>query len=149
MREVDEVDSSYYHSRASLERDLLLIVENCKRYNEAGSELVREAEKLQEATSSLVARCFDGFSIPEVTFSPLAVDTRLDAAVDRVISWLEATLRSFEVPASLRPLVLDQNDKIALCKRPLFLSTMREKQSLHFYAALSELFVGLREAVDA
>ena len=132
MGERDGIHCSYYHSRAALERDLLLIVENCERYNEPGSELVRQAQQLRETSLARVARCFDGVDVPEVSFSPLGVDTRLDTAVNHVIAWLETTLQ---------PLLLEQKTAIVLCKRPLFLSDLRAKCSLHFYRALSELFV--------
>ena len=58
-----------------------------------------------------------------------------------MIAWLETTLQPFAAPESLQPLLLEQKTTIVLCKRPLFLSDLRAKCSLHFYRALSELFV--------
>ena len=62
----------------------------------------------------------------------------------RVLQYFLAVAREQSIvraAESLQPLLLEQKTAIVLCKRPLFLSDLRAKCSLHFYRALSELFV--------
>lgn len=162
------VTISYYHSRTALEFDLQQITSNCREYNDSGSELVAQAEQLQQVVMQIIDECFteretmgetvsNEVSFPTLPFpSSTASQSSQHESVDTpeqnislpppfiqsALSWLQEQVQVHQLtpPSSLPCYLINHADAINTCQRPLLLPALLEKQAMQYYQSATEVF---------
>ena len=97
------------------------------------------SEQLLETTMKAVAECF-----ASVNDNPLSFEV-IDSTVTFMITWLQEYCEPIKdrISSSLPPYIINLASKLAICQRPLFMSSLLEKQAIHYYRTGTELFVGI------
>ena len=162
------VTTSYYHSRPALEFDLQQITSNCREYNDPGSELVAQAEQLQQVIMQIIDECFTereamgealsneiSFPIlpfPSSTASQVSQHESADIPeqsvplpppfIQSAFFWLQEQVQAHQLtpPSSLPCYLINHADAINTCQRPLLLSALIEKQAMQYYQSATEVF---------
>ena len=162
------VTISYYHSRIALEFDLQQITSNCREYNDPGSELVAQAEQLQQVVMQIVDECFTEreamgevvsnevsfptLSFPSSTASQTSQHENVDTPEQNVplppkfiqsaLSWLQEQVQAHQLtpPSFLPCYLINHADAINTCQRPLLLPALIEKQAMQYYQSATEVF---------
>lgn len=93
-----------------------------------------------------VAECFASFEEEPVIFRLYIDDSKLDSTVNFILRWIQEYCEPVKdrMVSSLTPYVVNLAPKLAICQRPFFISSLQEKQAIHYYRSCNELFVGLR-----
>ena len=91
-----------------------------------------------------VAECFASVNDGPVSFKRYHKDSVIDSTVAFMITWLQEYCEPIKdrMSSSLTPYVINLASKLAICQRPLFMSSLLEKQASHYYRTCTELFVG-------
>ena len=103
------------------------------------------SEQLLETTMKAVAECFASVNDNPLSFEQYHKDSVIDSTVTFMITWLQEYCEpiKYRISSSLPPYIINLASKLAICQRPLFMSSLLEKQAIHYYRTGTELFVGI------